>query len=281
VKSGATSTVTEPFADADTGDAAAEWADEQAYEEDSGADSPEVAESEDAESEVADPDVGGEDASDTEAEHSEGPAPGDSGISVAENSGAEDADKVADSATPTRPVGAAAVRATSKRPLTTASVFVALTAVCIVLAVWFALENYQLRDEGPAANQALVDPGTTSDVSGQITTDIQNIFSYNFANTGKTDNAAKNVLEGPAVQQYQQLFATVQKLAPQEKLILTTTVRSSAVTMLQGDRAEVLLFVDQNAVRTDNGQNNVGPAQITVTTVRQGSQWKITQITQH
>jgi Mce-associated membrane protein len=166
------------------------------------------------------------------------------------------------------------------RYLLLTSVLLLLTALCSVLAFWFYSEAHALRDKGPGANQALTDAAGTSAVNGQITNAVQQVFSYDFANTAKTENAAKNLLVGPAIQQYSELFATVKQLAPEQKLVVTTTVRTSAVTRLQGDRAQVLLFVDQNAVRTDNGQSNVGPAQISVTAVLQGNQWKIEQIMQ-
>lgn len=181
---------------------------------------------------------------------------------------------------PRRRLGAGLWAKAAKRPAVLLPVLLVPAVICAALAVWFQAEVHALRDEGPGANQALVDTADTSAVNGQITDAVQKVFSYDFSNTAKTEDAAKNVLVGPAIQQYNQLFTTVKQQAPQQKLVVTTTVKSSGVTMLQGDRAQVLLFVDQNAVRTDTGQNNVGPAQISVDAVKQGGQWKIEQITQ-
>jgi Mce-associated membrane protein len=174
-----------------------------------------------------------------------------------------------------------AVRVRSgNRSTIVAAVLLVLAVVCGVLAFWFHSEVQALSDEGPGANEVLVDPAATSEVNGQVTDAVQKVFSYDFADTGKTERAAKDLLVGPAIQEYEQLFTTVKQQAPQQKLVVTTTVKSSGVTRLQGDRGEVLLFVDQNAVRTDIGRNNVGPAQILVGVEKQGDQWKINRITQ-
>lgn len=163
-------------------------------------------------------------------------------------------------------------------PVLIASLLVA-ALICAVLAVWFRYEERQLTADGPAANKALVDAAATSQINGQVTDAVEKLFSYNFADTGKTERAAKDLLTGPAVAQYEQLFTTVKQQAPVQKLVLTTTVKASGVTRLEDDRAQVLLFVDQNAVRTDSGQNNIGPAQVSVNVEKSGDQWKISSIT--
>lgn len=179
------------------------------------------------------------------------------------------------SAEPVRVVGPG-----GRKRLVVASVLLALTAVCGALAFWFFAEANALRNEGPAANHALSDPAATSEVNGNITSAVEQTFSYDFADTAKTENAAKNLLVGQAIQQYNDLYAIVKQLAPQQKLVLTTKVQASAVTLLQGDRAQVLLVVNQNETRTDTGQNTSDMAQISVGAVKQGNQWKIEQITQ-
>ncbi len=167
----------------------------------------------------------------------------------------------------------------ARQPAALIAVMLVLTAVFGGLAFWFHSEAYSLRNEGAAANRALVDQAATSQVKGQITDAVETLFSYDYANTAETEQAAKKLLTGKAVEQYDKLFETVKAQAPEQKLVLTTTVRAAGVTRLQGDRAEVLLFVDQNATRTDTGQSNVGPAQLTVSAEKHGDQWKISGIT--
>lgn len=154
---------------------------------------------------------------------------------------------------------------------------VAATVVLAGLATWFGIEAYAAAN----GNQALSDQATTSEVNGQISDGVEKIFSYDFADTGKTEQAAKDLLTGGAVGEYNQLFTTVKQQAPIQKLVVTTTVKASSVTRLEGDRAEVLLFVDQNATRTDvGGQPSVGPAQVVINAEKHGDDWKIARITQ-
>lgn len=169
--------------------------------------------------------------------------------------------------------------ATPPRRRTLITTLGVLTVVFALLAFWFQTNVHALRDQGPASNEAMVDRGTTSEVNGEVSDAIATLFSYDYADTRKTEDAAQELLVGRAVQEYDQLFATVKKQAPKQKLVVTTTVKDSGVTYLQGDRARVLLFVDQNASR--NGQKGkVIPAQISVGVEKRGGQWKINQIIQ-
>ncbi|MEV5539337.1 hypothetical protein AB0L13_20965 [Saccharopolyspora shandongensis] len=154
-----------------------------------------------------------------------------------------------------------------------------LAILFIGAAVFLGVKAFDARYSGAGANQALVSAGATSEVNGQISDAVEKVFSYDFNDTAKTETAARDLLVGSAVQKYDELFKVVREQAPQQQLIVTTTVKSSAVTMLQGDRAELLLFVDQHAMRANTGESNVGPAQISVSAEKQGEKWKITQIT--
>ncbi|MEU5847991.1 hypothetical protein [Saccharopolyspora shandongensis] len=170
--------------------------------------------------------------------------------------------------------------ASGKKSLTGLAWTVWILAVLFIgAAVFLGIKAFDARYSGAGANQALVSAGATSEVNGQISDAVEKVFSYDFNDTAKTETAARDLLVGSAVQKYDELFKVVREQAPQQQLIVTTTVKSSAVTMLQGDRAELLLFVDQHAMRANTGESNVGPAQISVSAEKQGEKWKITQIT--
>lgn len=154
-----------------------------------------------------------------------------------------------------------------------------VTALLFALAIFFGVSTYTTYNTGPAANEALTSAGATSEVNGQVSDGIEKLFSYDFNDTAKTENAAKGLLVGSAVQKYDELFALVKQQAPQQQLIVTTTVKNSAVTRLEGDRAEVLVFVDQHAMRANTGESNIGPAQLSVSAEKQGDKWKITELT--
>jgi Mce-associated membrane protein len=157
----------------------------------------------------------------------------------------------------------------------------ALATVAVLgtgLAVWFGLSAHALQATGAVDNAALVDVATTNAVSSQIGEAVRTAFTYDYTNPASTRQAAQNVLTGNAIDQYNRLFAQVERDAPAQKLVLTTTVRSVGVSQLDGDRARVLVFVDQQALRTDNSQTNSGAAQLDIVAVRTGTTWKISDL---
>ncbi|GAA2330363.1 hypothetical protein GCM10009854_01440 [Saccharopolyspora halophila] len=154
----------------------------------------------------------------------------------------------------------------------------AVTAVFLIVAIVCGAMAYATYFRGPMANEAMVSAGETSEVKGQVEDGIQKLFSYDFNDTAKTEKAADDLLRGEAVKKYDELFSVVKKEAPKQQLVVNTTVKGSAVTRLQDDKATVLVFVDQHALRSGTGESNVGPAQLSVTTEKQGDSWKITNL---
>jgi Mce-associated membrane protein len=143
----------------------------------------------------------------------------------------------------------------------------ALAIALVALGTWFRIEATSLWDD--TGNQALVDPAATSKVIGDVNSTLGKVFSYRYDNTAATEQAAKQNLRGNAENQYNDLFAQVKQQAPAQKLMLTTTVVDSGVTLLQGDHAQLLVFLDQSATRGDNNQSSVAAAEPTVTAQRQ------------
>jgi len=135
-----------------------------------------------------------------------------------------------------------------------------------------------LRAQSGQQNTALVDSAATSAVRASIGSAVQTIFSYSYANTGATRQAAQRLLTGPAIKQYDSLFAIVQRDAPAEKLVVVTKVASSGVELLTGDRARVLLFVNQQDTRSGTSQTSYSGAMLAVTAIRQSGHWKIENI---
>lgn len=155
---------------------------------------------------------------------------------------------------------------------------IAATIALDGLGVWFRLEATSLWDDPATANQALVDPAATSKVIGDVNAALGKVFSYRYDNTAATEQAAKETLKGNAQNQYNDLFAQVQQQAPAQKLMLSTKVVDSGVTMLQGEHAQLLVFLDQSATRGDNNQSSLAATELTVTAQRQGDHWVITDL---
>lgn len=160
-----------------------------------------------------------------------------------------------------------------------AVLLLAVTVALGGLGGWWFVEASAARSAPAAQNRALVDTGATAEVSASVTSSLNRIFSYSYDKPEVTEQAAAQVLRGPALDAYNRLFAQVREVAPQQKLVLTTRVVHSAVQSLTGDRAQLLVFLDQSATRADNNATNAGAAQLSVTAEREGDRWLIIDLT--
>jgi Mce-associated membrane protein len=174
-------------------------------------------------------------------------------------------------------IGPAPAASHSRRPVAVL-LLGALTVVLGGFGIWATIHASNLRAQSAQQNTALVDSAATGAVRDQVDSAVQTIFSYSYASTGATRQAAQRVLTGPAIQQYDSLFALVQQEAPAEKLVVTTTVTNSGVELLSGGQARVLIFVNQQDTRAGTSQTTYGGAMLAVTAVSQAGRWKIENI---
>ena len=147
---------------------------------------------------------------------------------------------------------------------------VVLAALLVGLGVWF-----QAQAGGVRYNQALVDSAGTTEVAGQTREAVEKAFSYNYADVSATEKAANELLVGKAQCQYNAIFGPVRALAPEQKLVVTVKAVSSGVTSLDGDRATVLLFLDQVTTRTTDNQSGGGIAMMRVGALKVDDRWKV------
>jgi Mce-associated membrane protein len=166
----------------------------------------------------------------------------------------------------------------SRHPLLLPASLGALAVALGGLAVWFGLEAGSATSGVDTSNTALIDPVATRQVTQQVTSAVDKIFSYNYADTAKTSQAAATLLTGQARQQYDTLFKLVRQDAPKEKLVLTTTVTNSGVEFLDGGRARLLIFADQRDTAGTARKTTDAGAMFAVNAVNQGGQWKISSI---
>ncbi|WP_116206332.1 hypothetical protein [Amycolatopsis circi] len=153
-------------------------------------------------------------------------------------------------------------------------VFAAVAVVMAALAGWFIVEARH-TNAVVAHNTALSDVSGTADAGKQISSALGTLFSYRYDDPASNDRAAKDLLTGPALTQYARLFGQVRQLAAEQKLVVTSTAVASGVKLLDGDRAALLVFLDQTGTRGD-GQRSTGAAQLSVTAERTGGKWRIT-----
>ena len=143
---------------------------------------------------------------------------------------------------------------------------------------WATVQAHNQRAANAQQNLALTNGPATSAVRRQVSSAIQAIFSYSYTDTAKTRRDAQNLLTGPAIRQYDQLFSLVQKDAPTQKLVVTTSVTNSGVEFLTGSSARILIFANQQDSRAGTGQTSYAGAMFAVTAVLTGSTWKISNI---
>jgi Mce-associated membrane protein len=183
---------------------------------------------------------------------------------------------VTDAATTESPAPTASPRPRWHRVLPVA--FGAATVVLGAFGGWAAVQAHDLRASAATANGALVDASATRAVTRAVTSAVNTVFSYNYADTAHTKAAAQRLLTGPAIRQYNQLFALVQQQAPKEKLVVTTRVTDVAVELLTGGRSRLLIFANQEDSKAGTSAATYGGAMFAVTAVNQHGRWLIESI---
>jgi Mce-associated membrane protein len=159
------------------------------------------------------------------------------------------------------------------------AVLAGVAVLATVLAVVSGVSAHELRTGGAAGNRALTDVAGTEDVIDAVTEAVETVFSYEYRDTARTREAARELLVGPAVEQYEALFAQVERQAAARGTVLSTAVRSVGVVELRDDHASLLLFVDQQILQTGEGTHTSGATQLSISAVRSGDTWKIDGIT--
>lgn len=154
----------------------------------------------------------------------------------------------------------------------------ALIVVGLLLAAGAVIFKIQADDVSSSTNNtALLDVATTAQVKDQVSKATEALFSYDYNNIAKTETAAADLLVNDDVRgKYNLLMGEVKRLAPQQKMVVTCKVTRSAVIRLEGDRADVMVFVDQSSTRADTNKTTAGSAQLHLNAELQGDKWKIT-----
>ncbi|GLW94652.1 hypothetical protein [Actinokineospora globicatena] len=179
--------------------------------------------------------------------------------------------------TPVLPEPPAAVAA--QEPKSRAGVALLLVLLAVLfggLALFFKGQHDSVTSQVDSGNTALVDAAATSEVTGRLTVAVERTLSYSYTDLDANAKAVKETLAGTATCEYDKLFGQVRKLAPEQKLVLTTKVRKIGVTRLDGDRADLLVFVDQSTTRADQAQTTASGAVFGVRAERLDGGWKIT-----
>jgi Mce-associated membrane protein len=158
---------------------------------------------------------------------------------------------------------------------------VALVAVVLVAlgtAAWLHGQTNALLESAAMSNRALLDPARTAEVSGQVRDAVERVFSYDFARLDDNERAAAAMITGPFAADYRRQFARVRQLAPGQQAVVVATVPALAVKLLDGDRAVVVVFIDQQANRGGQAQPLLAAGRLRVTAQRVTGSWKIADV---
>jgi len=158
------------------------------------------------------------------------------------------------------------------------AVFAAVTVVLGALGAAAAVQAHDLRASAATGNDAIVDADATRAVTRDVSSAVNTIFSYSYADTARTKAAAQRLLTGSAIRQYDQLFTLVQQDAPKEKLIVTTRVINVGVELLTAGHARLLVFANEEDSRAGTSQASYGGAMFAVTAVSEHGRWLIESI---
>jgi len=160
-------------------------------------------------------------------------------------------------------------------------VLIGALAVLVGMAVFFAVENAEVRGVPSAQNTALVDVGTTAQVSQQVTAALKTIYSFDYTRLDQNEAAARAVITPAFAGQFDQLFKQVRELAPQQQAVVTATVNLVGVQSINGNTATLLVFLDQQATRAQAGgapQQLAAAGRLMVTAQLVDGTWKVAAV---
>ncbi|EFL41510.1 nuclear transport factor 2 family protein [Streptomyces griseoflavus] len=152
-----------------------------------------------------------------------------------------------------------------------------VAALLVAGGCGFLYGAHQQESDGAARNRALTDTGATDRVAGEVGNALARVFSYTPDGTAAAERSARTVLGGRAARQYQDLFGQVRDDLTEQRVTLSTRAVRTGVIELDGDRARLLVFLDQTSRRGDDAATTAA-AQLTVTARLENDRWLIVDL---
>ncbi|GAA2583252.1 hypothetical protein SMC26_22485 [Actinomadura fulvescens] len=152
----------------------------------------------------------------------------------------------------------------------------AVAAVVAVVAVVLLFLRGSGGEESP--NRALTDADATTKAVGDVSNTLTRVFTYSAQDTATAERAAAESLSGRAATEYRRLFAEVKRQAPADGLALKTRVVRAGLVSLTGDKAQLLVFLDQVTTRSGKPAGTTAAAQLSVTAELKDGLWRITDL---
>lgn len=135
------------------------------------------------------------------------------------------------------------------------------------------------QDDGTGpGNRAFIDAAATQDAMASATQLSVDLFTFTHTEVKAHEAKFADMTTGDFTGEYGRLFNDIVEQAEARQLSLTSTVTGAAVRELRGDRAEVLVFLDQRATSGDTGQQTESTTMFTATIQRVDGEWKFADI---
>ncbi len=147
------------------------------------------------------------------------------------------------------------------------------------LAYWFHTEAQHLRSAPGAGNEAVVDPVRTNEVATQISDKLVKLWSYDYAQLDKQQDEVRNAATSSFLEDYAQQFQRIKELAPAQQAVVDAKVVDLAVSRLHGDRAELVVFLNQVAAKGDSQDTTRAAARLWVSAELVDGQWLVSAVT--
>jgi Mce-associated membrane protein len=129
---------------------------------------------------------------------------------------------------------------------------------------------------GPADSAAL--PTGGSELLKIASADVQTVTSYDYRRLDADVRSAHGVMTGGLVEQYDSAMTTTRQVALKAKAVSAATVLSAGLESTRGDRATVLVFLNQQITRGEQTPTE-DRSQVRAGLVRRQGHWLLDQIT--
>lgn len=151
------------------------------------------------------------------------------------------------------------------------------TIAAVVFAALFIIAKSSTGDA--TANLAHTDATATRQAQEEITSAVQTLFSYDYSKLVDRDKQVNDLLASDKLRdQFTTLNCAVQEEAPKQKIATLTKVSFGAITNLQDDTAQALVFVENAWERKSTKQQGSGAGSLGITAKRVDGKWKLTEI---
>ncbi|MER7741139.1 hypothetical protein ABTX34_22915 [Streptomyces sp. NPDC096538] len=203
--------------------------------------------------------------------------PGDVRDERAESSAVRDERAESSAARDERAEKSAAREGRSRGTRLRRAVAAGVAATLVLGGCGFLHAAHQLRSAESARNRALTDTEATTRVAGDVGDALARVFSYTPDGTAAAERSARTALDGRAARQYATLFDRVREDLTAQRVTLSTRAVRTGVVELDGDRARLLVFLDQTSRRGEDAATTAA-AQLTVTARLEDDRWRIVDI---